>query len=311
MNLTIRQLEILAAVGDAMSFTAAAEALGISQPAVSETIRRVEVELGMPVIDRTTRKMKLTPEGQHIIATAREAVRYLHHSLGTISDHLIGQRNRIAISALPSAVCSLLSDYLPLFLEAHPNVDVNIYDVAQGEALTMLNDGIVDAALLSRPEDMTGLEFHLVFQDALHAVCHRGHPLARMPKVTWHEFQDWPFIAISRSSSVRQLTDAGFLQAGISVDAAFEVRQIPSASALASAGLGITILPSMTLSMVSKDKLSMIPLVEPVITRQIGFVFRKERLQSPTMSKLIQFISDRASSELRTPDKKVALRLKR
>jgi DNA-binding transcriptional LysR family regulator len=297
MNLTIRQLEILAAVGDAMNFTIAAERLGISQPAVSETIRRVEFELGIRVLDRTTRRMKLTPEGKRIIATAREAVRSLHHSLGTISKHLNGQRSRIAISALPSVICALLSDHLQAFLETNPHVDVEVHDLAQGEAIATLNDGLVDAALVSRPERVAGLEFDQIMQDPLHVVCHREHPLARMSYATWRDLQSWPFIAISPSSSVRQLTDAGFLQAAISVEAAFEVHQIPSASALVSAKLGVTALPLMTLSMVNDDKLCMIPLVDPIIVRQIGFAFRKERLQSPSLGKLIRFIRDRVPDQ--------------
>ncbi|MHC1550293.1 LysR family transcriptional regulator [Phyllobacterium sp. K27] len=293
MNLTIRQLEILVAVADTMNFTVAAEAMGISQPAVSEIIRRIEFELGLTVIDRTTRKMKLTREGHHIVVTAREAVRMLRHSLDTISNHMNGQRGRIAISTLPSLICSLLSHHLHAFLAAHPGMDIEIHDVPQSQAMAMLNDGTVDAALVSRPERMTGLEFHHIIEDAVHAVCHRDHPMARMSQVTWSELGQWPFIAVSPNSSVRQLTDAGFLQAAITIEAAFEINQIPSASALASSGLGITALPSLTLSMINNDNLCMIPLVEPVIVRRIGFVVRKERLQSPALGNLIRFLRDR------------------
>ena len=87
-----RQLEILVAIGDTLSLTAAAEKLGVSQPSVSETLRRVEGELGCKLVDRTTRQLALTYEGQHVVASAREAMRSLagtFEAIAVLYDNLL------------------------------------------------------------------------------------------------------------------------------------------------------------------------------------------------------------------------------
>src|SRR4029453_12093499 len=75
MNITIRQLEIMVAAADAESFSKAAAALSITQPALSEAIRRIEGELGFRVFDRTTRSVALTADGRQAVTTARDVVR--------------------------------------------------------------------------------------------------------------------------------------------------------------------------------------------------------------------------------------------
>ena len=81
MNLTYRQFEILIAAAEAGSFSAAAQRLKISQPSLSESIRRIEREIGARLFERTTRSLKLTPEGRHAASVARDAVRDFRHAL--------------------------------------------------------------------------------------------------------------------------------------------------------------------------------------------------------------------------------------
>src|SRR5918997_2179160 len=108
MYLTVRQLETVVAVADAASFSQAAAELGISQPSLSETIKRVEEELGVRLFERTTRSLSLTPEGEHAVVVAREAVRDFHMALASIADRTHGRRGKITVAALPSVTCAVL-----------------------------------------------------------------------------------------------------------------------------------------------------------------------------------------------------------
>src|SRR3712207_5741036 len=115
MRLTVRQLELLVAAAEAETFTKAAQGVGISQPSLSETIARVEEELGARLFDRTGRSVTLTAEGHHAVAVAREVVRDFHQALANMADRMQGIRGRIIVAALPSVACAVLPRTLNRF----------------------------------------------------------------------------------------------------------------------------------------------------------------------------------------------------
>lgn len=287
MNLTLRQLEILVAIGDTLSLTAAGERLGVSQPSVSETLRRVESELGCRLVDRTTRQLALTYEGQHVVASAREAMRSLAGTFEAIARRGDGVHGRLAIAALPSVVCTLLPPVLRIFRERYPGIEIVVRDTLQDRAMTMLEDGSADLVIAGRPAGQGSFVFEEIASDQLTLVVSRRHPLSGRGRVDWSELAEFDFIAMSPSSSVRRLTDAGFIHANLPTAPTYEVDQISCAAALAAAGLGVTALPTMTFAMFSADELAMIPLAAPTIQRSIGMVWLKERPLSASAIKLV------------------------
>jgi LysR family carnitine catabolism transcriptional activator len=286
MNLTLRQLEILVAIGDTLSLTGAAEKLGVSQPSVSETLRRVEGELGCRLVDRTTRQLALTYEGQHVVASAREAMRSLAGTFEAIARRGDGVHGRLSIAALPSAVCTLLPPVLRAFRERYPGIEVAVRDALQDRAMAMLQDGSVDLVIAGRPDGQGAFVFEEIASDRLMLVLSRQHPLSGRDSIDWSELAACEFIAMSPSSSVRRLTDAGFIHANLPVAPAYEVDQISCAAALAAAGLGVTALPTMTFAMFRADELAVIPLVAPVIQRSIGMAWLRDR---PLSASAIKF----------------------
>ena len=288
MNLTLRQLEILVAIGDTLSLTAAAEKLGVSQPSVSETLRRVEGELGCRLVDRTTRQLALTYEGQHVVASAREAMRSLAGTFEAIARRGDSMRGRLSVAALPSAVCTLLPPALRAFRDRYPGIAVAVRDALQERAMAMLQDGSVDLVIAGRPDGQAAFAFEEIASDRLMLVVSRRHPLSGRGSVDWSELAPFDFIAMSPSSSVRRFTDAGFIHADLPAAPAYEVDQISCAAALAAAGLGVTVLPTMTFAMFNADELAMVPLVAPVIQRSIGMTSLKDR---PLSASAIKFVA--------------------
>lgn len=286
MNLTLRQLEILVAIGDTLSLTGAAEKLGVSQPSVSETLKRVEAELGCRLVDRTTRQLALTYEGQHVVASAREAMRSLAGTFEAIARRGEGMHGRLSIAALPSAVCTLLPPVLRAFRDRYPGIAVAVRDALQDRAMAMLQEGSVDLVIAGRPDGPGAFVFEEIANDRLVLVVSRRHPLSGRGSVDWSDLAACEFIAMSPSSSVRRLTDAGFIHANLPVAPAYEVDQISCAAALAAAGLGVTALPTMTFAMFRADELAMIPLVAPTIERSIGMAWLKDR---PLSASAIKF----------------------
>jgi LysR family transcriptional regulator, carnitine catabolism transcriptional activator len=299
MNLTHRQFEILIAAAESGSFSAAAQRLKISQPSLSESIRRIEREIGVRLFERTTRSLKLTPEGRHAASVARDAVRDFRHALERLASGMHGEPGRIAIAALPSITCAALPSALQRFKREHPATAIAVHDVQHERALSLVTEGLVDVAATIKPAKHPDLVFEEIASDVAHLVCARDHPLARRKTVRWKDLAGLDFIGITAISSVRRLTDAAFINAETAIEPRYEVEQIPSAAALVEAGLGVTALPSLTFSMFKGRNLAVRPLIEPRLRRNVGFVTLKGRTLPANTDKLMRFIRASLLAELR------------
>jgi LysR family carnitine catabolism transcriptional activator len=295
--LTHRQLELLVAAADAESFSAAAERLGISQPSLSESIRRIEREIGSALFTRTTRSLKLTDDGRHAASIAREIVRDFKAALERLASRG-GKQGRISVAALPSIACAVLPAAMQIFAREHPTVDIALNDVQHERAIALVAEGTVDLALTVKPAQSDGLEFEEIASDVAHLVCRADDPLARRKSVRWRELGGRPFIGITRISSVRRLTDAAFVHAEIAIAPRYEVEQIASAVALVDAGLGVTALPSLTFSMFKGRKLAVRPLIEPSLRRNVGFVTVTGRMRPPQSSRFMEIVRATMRKEL-------------
>jgi len=290
MNLTLRQLEILVAAADAATFSEAAHNLGISQPSLSEAIRRMEGELGSALFDRTTRSVALTADGRHIVAIAREVVREFRLGLESIADRSHARRARVTVAALPSVACAVLPAALRGLLQQHPGTEIALNDVLHERAIALVRDGIADLAVTVRPASLDGLEFAVLGADALHLVCRRDHALAAKRNPEWRDFAGEAFVALARTTSVRRLAEAAFVHAGVGLEPAYEAEQIPTAVALVKAGLGVTALPGLTLSMVKGTGLVARPIGGPPMRRQIGVATLAGRAMSPAATSLVSHL---------------------
>ena len=290
MNLTFRQFEILVSAADAESFSAAAQQLKISQPSLSETIRRIEQELGTRLFDRTTRSLKLTDDGRHAAAIAREIVRDFRRALDRLSSQGAETQGKITVAALPSIACAALPAALGNFRRENSAIEIVLHDVQHERALSLVAEGIADFAVTIKPAKRSDLSFDEITSDVAHLVCRKDHPLARSKTIRWRELSGYPFIGITRISSVRRLTDAAFVNAETALEPLYEVEQIPSAIALVEAGLGVTALPSLTFSMFKGRQLITRPLIEPRLRRNVGFVTLKDRVMPKYAGALMQDI---------------------
>jgi LysR family transcriptional regulator, carnitine catabolism transcriptional activator len=303
MNLTFRQFEVLAAAADSATFSAAAKQLGISQPALSEAIRRIERETGRALFERTTRSLKLTDAGRQAAAIAREAVRDFNRAVERMKDSTGGKRGRITIASLPSIVCTAMPSVLADFTRGHPGVDIALHDVQHERAMEMISEGHADIAITIKPAKSDELLFDPVASDVAYLVCRRDHALARRKSIRWRDLADVPFIGITRISSVRRLTDAAFVHSEISAEPRYEVEQVPSAIALVEAGFGVTALPSLTFAMFKGRELAVRPLIEPSLRRNVGFVTRKGSNLPPYSDVLMRLVREALTRELRNAEK--------
>jgi DNA-binding transcriptional LysR family regulator len=291
MNLTVRHLQMLVAVADLQSFSRAAERMGISQPAFSEAIRKIEEEVGYRIFDRTTRSLEITADGRHIVTTAREIVRDFRIALESIRAGA-SSKGPITIAALPTIVAAVMPSALKRFSDQFPDIHVAIHDLPQERALAMVVDGIADIGITNATGKIEGLHFTELASDQFLAIITKRHELQSKTQVRWKDLAAFPFIALSGLSSIRGVTDAAFIQANVAPNLGAEVEQIPSAVALVEAGYGVTALPSLAQPLFKGRNVAVRRLIQPLAHRRIGIVTLSHRKLSPAALLMANVLED-------------------
>jgi LysR family transcriptional regulator, carnitine catabolism transcriptional activator len=280
-GLKLHQLEAFQEVARSGGFSGAARTLNISQPALSRTIRQIEETLGVRLFDRSTRNVRLTPAGDKLLAGARRVINEVDNAVADFSDFVEGRRGRIAVAALPSVAAWILPRAIARYRECHPNVDVIVLDGLAEKVADAVLDGTAEFGVTMQPARTGDLHYEPLLSDDFALVCRADDPLARRKSVAWSVFRDRPFVAMSRNSSVRALTDSAFLQAGFATRPLYECAHLATAGGLVAAGLGITALPRLTLPIIQFSGLVHRPLHAPRISRAIGVISRGGRTLSP------------------------------
>jgi DNA-binding transcriptional LysR family regulator len=297
MNIDLHQLRSFVAVARLGNFTRAAERLNLSQPSLSLQIRQLEQELGLRLLDRSTRSVALTRAGEDFLPTAARLLDDFQSAIGTVADLAARRRGRVAVAVLPSVAAELLPRAIALLRERHPDVVVSLRDDVAEHIPARVRSGEVDfglGAIDGVDADLSGAP---LIADELIAVLPRMHPLANGTKTSWRALAKHRFVAMSRDSSVRQLTEQAFARNGLVLEPAFEAKYMSTAIGIIAQGLGVGTLPSSALSMVRQAGLAHAEIHGPVMKRRIGIITRRGRSLSPAAQALGGMLKMAASAD--------------
>src|SRR4051794_25479153 len=288
ISLTPRQISAFLKLARSTSFSAAAKQLGVSQPALSRTVQQMEAAIGQRLFDRTTRSVILTPTGRELKPIAERLEIEFDSSFGELSRFVEGRRGRIAVAALPSVAAVVLPPAIARLRETHPGVEVTVLDGLSGSVLDAVALGQADIGLTIRPNPRATLSYRPLLSDEFGLVCRSDDELAGDGALPWSVFESRPFVAMAPESSVRQMTDAAFLQAGLAVPPLYGCAFLGTTAHLVAAGLGVTALPRLTLPLLGSLSLQWRRLERPVMQRKIGIVTPVGRTLPPAA---LEFLS--------------------
>lgn len=288
MNMKPEQLAAFLDLARTGSFVEAARLRGISQPSLSRTIQHIERIVGRSLFDRTTRHVTLTPTGAELRPIAERLVSEFEGSFSELSRFVRGGRGRVVVAALPSVAAVLLPPAIASFRAAQPEVDVLIRDGLSESVADAVIAGHADFGLTVRPLPVRGLAYRQIMTDRFGLVCREDDPFAADTVLPWSIFQGRSFIAMAPASSVRAMTDAAFLKAGLSIAPLYECAFLGTTGNLVAAGLGVTALPSLTLPLLGALGLKWYPLAKPSLERSIGLITRVGRALSPAAERFLE-----------------------
>jgi len=254
------------------SFSQTARLENVSPPALSRTIRLLEEQLGVRLLDRTTRIVALTDAGNRLVPVAERLINDYDLAFSDLARAFRGETGWVVIGALPSLCATILPPVIARFREKHPGVEVRLLDRSSAPLLEMLRERRIDFAVTIEPQAVERLAFEPLLADAFVLVCRKGDPLDRPGPLRWSGLAGAPFIAMAPETSVRRLTDTAFARAGVTMTPGYECAQLATVGGLIDQGLGVSALPVTTVKLLGVRDPVVRPLVKPEISRALGIV---------------------------------------
>ena len=240
----LRQLRYLEAVARHRHFTRAAEELHVAQSALSAQVRRLEAELGVELLHRTTRSVELTQAGEIAVGHARAALGSADALRGDL-DELRGLvRGTVAIGALTAAGTVDVPAVLQRFNRKHPGIEIEFREGTAQEMFDQLGRGELDAAFtLEAGPPPPGLGRLEISEEELVAAMSGRHRLAGTGPLPIEELDGEPVIGFRKGSAARRAWDAELARAGVAPAVGFEGSDLSLIRALAARAFGVAILP--------------------------------------------------------------------
>jgi len=285
----LQHLRYLVALARERHFARAAEACGVAQPTLSEGIRQLEDDLGVPIVERRQRYQGLTPGGTRVLVWAHRIIadyESLAQEVGELRDGLVGRLTLAAIPAMHPVVPLLTT---PL-VDAHPRVTVMVLAQSSAEIQRSLDDFTVDAGLTYLDnEPLERVKTQVLYREHYVLVTEATGPFARRSEVTWKEAATLRLCLLAEAMQNRRIIDGIFRQVGATPRAPVEAMSLLTVCAHVALGGWAAILPhTFRPLVVPLPNVVVLPLVEPAAERTIGLAVAKRDPLPPVARALLE-----------------------
>lgn len=290
-NFDLADLRAFVAVADLGRFGAAAQALHISQPALSRRIEKLESALGVRLFDRTTRRVQLTAIGRSFARKASHVLDELEGTLLGITEVASTRQGEITIACLISIAPYALPQILRTYAERFPGVRVRIIDEDANNVLAAVASGEAEFGIDVLETREPSIDFHPLRRERFIAVLQHTHPLATRKSIKWSELSAERLMTIDKTNVSRLLLDNALATTARRPYWMFEARLSSTLLGLAEAGLGIALVPELSFAQVHPGLLA-VPIVGPSIRRHVGLITRRGHRLAPNAQHLFQMIDE-------------------
>lgn len=294
-GITLRQIRAFIAVAKAGSFTHAADMVGLTQPALTSCVRQLEELIGVPLFERTTRRVETTRYGLEFLPIAERIVRDLETSMQALQALHSGHRGQVKMASIASIASSLLPHALAAFKSRYPDVGIEISeDHSEGIRRKVL-EGEVEFGLSGITEPVAEVEAKPFFKDRIGLFCHRDHELAQARgPIGWSEMNGREILNMGYEAQIRAVAET-FPDIALSLSTSpYKVRNTLAIVAMLRGGRMVAALPYLSVPRSELTDIVFRPLAQPSLDRAI-YLCRHVRTQmSASATALIAMIRDSA-----------------
>lgn len=280
----LRAFVLLAELG---SFSAAAAQLHIGQPALSQAIAKLEEIVGVRLLERTTRAVRLTRAGEEFLKDASRVLGELERLLSHGTEWAKASRGFLSLLTVPSVAHQLLSPIVLEFGTRYPNVQIAVHDYVDPILRERMAQGEGDLAVGTDPGTREYGPFLPLVRDEFRVVLPAHHPLASLDAVDIRQLAKEHLVLQRRGALLRSHVDPALARLRLTHQP-IEVNQTLTLLGMVEAGLGVSLLPGLLAPSPSLKSVVTRPLSRPVISRTIGFVRSKERVAMPALQAFVK-----------------------
>lgn len=281
--LDVRRMALLAAVLDTGSMTAAAEELNYTASAVSQQLRRLEAEVGQPLLHRHARGVAPTEAGTVLAAHARRIVRQLAAAEADLGELAGLRRGTLEIGTFPTVASSLLPLAVSRFRARHPDIRLSVRSARHDGLVKMLEEGTVGISLLWDYEwnriDPAAFALTHLLDDPTTLVVAADHRAARRRQIGMAELADEDWIIRAHDHPVAEVLERSCRAAGFTPRIAFHANDYQEAQAMVSVGLGIALAPRTAVAS-KHPEVRVISLGRTAPSRRILLAHRPDRVRA-------------------------------
>jgi DNA-binding transcriptional LysR family regulator len=299
----LRQLRYLVALAEELNFTRAAAAEHIAQPALSQQIRKLEDEVGVALVERTTRHVSLTEAGELLVVRARRILAELDSANSEMQALRGIDRGHVTIGAIHTMGPIDLSLALAEFHARYPHVALSVREQTSEENAELLRIDELDLAFLSVTERVESHELglHQLISEELLVLLPIDHALARHEEVRMAELAHEQFISFRQGARLRELLFSAGRDAQFEPRVTLESNESHRIRTLVSRGLGVAILPRSD-AIGQGAEVAVARLVAPALRRDITLAWRAGRRHSPAAYAFMELARDTFTDETAAPN---------
>ncbi|TVY00513.1 LysR family transcriptional regulator [Cohnella terricola] len=285
----IRHLQTIIEIVRRNSFTGAAEALHVTQPTISKTIRNLERELNVELFVRDSKTVKLTDAGETILRHAGAILQSFDLLMTELNDLTYLKRGTIRIGLPPMAGSSFFPVVIKRFQERYPGIAIKLEEEGATRIVEGISDGTLDAGVVLPPFDEEKFDSFPLVKERLKLVVPPSHRMAGRQSVNLGELSEERFILFSREFALHGIINRACESMGFSPRIVYESSQWDFIGEMVASDLGISMLPDTICRLLNPDKVRAIELVDPVIPWHLAMVWKREGYHSLAIREWIQF----------------------
>lgn len=273
----IRELKYFVQVAKDKNFTLAAKKLHISQPALSKSIKNLERELDVQLLDRSDKEIKLTEIGQNFLLKSEELLNMFEALKNSLYDTSKLNKGNVIVGLPPVIGSSIFVNVLTSFREAYPDITLTIMENGAKMVEHNLHNGTIDVGVVIAPVDMKMYDYISIMEDENVLVVNKKHALASKDCVTFEDLRDEIFLMLDKTFMLHYHIMERCHAMGFKPKIYFESSQWDFLLELVAQNHGITILPKPILNRVENDSISIIPISDSPLKWDVGFLLNKDQ----------------------------------
>lgn len=285
-------MQVLIEVARLRSFTKAAEALYITQPTISKTIKALEEELGVVLFDRVGKKIELTDAGRIIATQAQQIVTSFQNLMAELDDLRNLKKGHLRIGLPPMVGASFFPRVIGEFHQRYPDITIQLFEDGAKKVEQDVAKGLLDVGVAVLPTVEAELSYFPFVEEKLNLVVHPSHRLADRESVELAELAPDGFVLFREDFTLHDRIIGACAKVGFHPHIIYESSQWDLISEMVAVGLGITLLPETICREIDDAGVRIIPLVNPAIPWKLGIIWRDDRYLSFATREWIRFAQD-------------------